>query len=259
MRWPMFVLSAALAFAALAPPSGLFADDAAAKPASVLDAFVEACRDDEKLADDKRTKVLELVEGLKKDGYGQDAILTEALRELHPDFGKALTALGEEELDRATAELEKLAGAGDPFLAAESTFFLARAHLMREDCEAALPLLEKVLGDMSGRTTHAAEALFLCGVAEAGLLDRKQAVETLGRFLKEHSDAPERMLVAAWRELHRLKQMEKGSLVDAQDHMEFSRRRLTLERSGEKTLEAQGEIIAMLDKLIEEAEKQGGS
>ena len=70
------------------------------------------------------------------------------------------------------------------------------------------------------------------------------------------------MQVAAWHELELLRAIEEGTLTDVQDRMDFSRRRLAIEETGEDTQEEQDKIVAMLEKLIEQAEQQeqqGGS
>jgi tetratricopeptide (TPR) repeat protein len=255
------VLSVALPAAASAPAEAT----APAKPAKtkeaaqtdqVIDGFLDACRQNKQLGSERLEKIIDLVAALRKDEDFRQTTITEALRELYPDFAAALKALGEEETKPAVAQLDKLAAADDRFLAAESAFFLARAYLMDERCEKALPLLEKLTGKWSESTLHTRDALFLRGVSESQLLMRKEAIASLSRFLEENPNAPERLRVGAWRHIVLLKLIEDGSINDVQDRMDYSRRRLSLQNTGQKTRKVQDEIIAMLDKLIEEAEKR---
>jgi len=174
---------------------------------------------------------------------------------MYPEFATALADLGEEKLDPAVAALTKLKEAEDPYLAAESSFYLARAYLMLDRYEEALPLLTGVV-EKSDHTPNSAQALFLRGVTEVRLLKRKEAAKTLAEFLKAHPNTSERAQIAAWRMLQLLEETEYGSLRDIQDNMEFSRRRLFLENPYKETREAQDRAVAMLEKLIEKAEEQ---
>lgn len=226
------------------------------RAAKVLDGFVQSCRENESLSDQQRQQALETVASLRSDADFRDAAIAEALRVLSPEFAQALEALGEENLPPAVEALRRLAESDDRYLAAESTFFLTRAYLMEERFEEALPLLTRLAGEWADWSLHAGEALFLRGIAESRLLKRKDAIATLETFLKEYPDAPERMRVGAWRHKELLQLIEDGSISDVQEHMEFSRRRLTLADSGKTTQKIQDDIIEMLNKLIKEAEEQ---
>ena len=222
----------------------------------IIDNFLTACQENKQLDDQKLDKLTKLVSALRQDEDFRDATITEALRELYPEFDSALKSLGEEETKPAIEALGKLAAADDRFLAAESAFFLARAYLMNERFEDALPLLRKLSSNWSDKTLHFGQSLFLQGVSESRLLLRKEAIGSLNAFLEKSKDAPERMRVGAWRHMRLLQLIEDGSIDDVQDRMDYSRRRLALKNSGKKTRDVQDSIIAMLDKLIKEAEKK---
>ena len=64
------------------------------------------------------------------------------------------------------------------------------------------------------------------------------------------------MRVAAWRQLEYLKSFKDGTLSDVSDHMDYSRRRLSLADPSEPTRERQGKIIDMLATLIKQAEEK---
>lgn len=240
---------------------GSYADDR--KPAdptdTVLDAFVKMLQTDKSVEAGARTKALAAVEKLRKDKDNREFALTEALRELSPEFKKAMAALGAEDLKTAIGALKPLADSKNEFLAAESRYYLARAFILQEKYELALPHLDKLETDLASKTIRNGEALFLKGASELQLLKRKEAAASLAQFLKKYPKAPERLRVAAWRQLEVLRNIAKGTLPDIHQHMLFSRRKLALQDSGKKTQQVQQKIVAMLDKMIKEAEKKGGT
>lgn len=223
---------------------------------TVLDGFKAAVEGNKEFKADQIKKASEIVSVLRSEPDGKPIAITEALRELYPDFKDALTTLGDENLQDAITKLGKLRDAADPYLAADAAYFLARAYLLDERFEDALPLLEDATGKYADKTSRGGESLFLRGVAYGQLIQRKEAMHCLKRFLDQYPDAPERMRVGAFRQLEALKLYEDGTLTDVQFRMEFSRRKLSLEDSGQATREQQTKIIDILAKLIKEAEEK---
>ena len=233
--------------------SSSVADGIADGPDRVVDALLEAC------GDDRRPKMAELVSTLRQEDSPADTILTEVLRETNPDFAAAVDALAEKDTNTAAAKLETLTSAENPYLAAESTFLLARAHILDDDHEKALPLLARVIEEHAAHGLRAGEALYLRGLSELHMLKRVEAIDSLTEFVGNYPNAPARMLVTARRNVQSLEQLELGSIDDVRAQMEYSRRRLTLEDSGKATQQVQGDVVAMLNSLIEEAQKPGGT
>ncbi len=222
----------------------------------VLDDFVAAVKENKDAKPDAITKAVEIVTALRAEPDARAVAITEGLRELYPDFRDALGTLGEENLNAAITALGKLRDAADPYLAAESSYYLARAYLLEERFEDALPILEDAGKKWAGKTTRDGEALFLRGVAYGQLLQHKEATECLTKFLNDYPEAPERMRVGAFRQLEVLKLYQEGTLTDVQLRMDFSRRKLSLEDTGKTTREHQDKIIDILAKLIKEAEEK---
>lgn len=245
----------------------LFADDPkpappAEKPIAtdkVLDSFLVAVKENKDFSAEQVQKATEIFTALRAEPDGKSIAVTEALRELYPDFKDALTTLGEENLQEAVTKLGKLRDAKDPYLAADAAYFLARAFMLDERYEDALPLLEDATGKNADKTARGGESLFLRGVAYGQLIQRKEAMECLKKFLDLYPEAPERMRVGAFRQLEALKLYEDGTLTDVQFRMEFSRRKLSLEDAGQSTREQQKKIIDILAKLIKEAEDKESS
>jgi len=226
--------------------------------AQVIDGFLQACGENDWLSDEQHEKVLEVVSALRKDKSAQ-AVITEALRETYPTFGAALNALSDKDTSGAVSRLRTLTTAENPYLAAESYFFLARAYILRDDYEHALPLLETVIEQHASHSLHVGEALFLRGISQLEMLKRLDAMASFTEFLHQYPNAPARMRAAARQNLDLLEQLELGSMNDIHDYIEYSRRQLSLEDSGTKTQKVQDDVVAMLTSLIDEMEKQGGT
>ncbi|MCI0356855.1 MAG: hypothetical protein L0211_00010 [Planctomycetaceae bacterium] len=222
----------------------------------VLDDFVASVKADVAVPADQQRIAGEIVQALRTDLEGKAVAITEALRILHPDYKDALTALGEENLGAAITKLAALRENKNAYLAADASYFLSRAYLLDERFEDALPLLADLQSKWSGNTTHGGEVLFLQGVAEVAMLRHKEATETLSKFLALYPEAPERMRVGAFRQLEQLKLYAEGTLSDVSLRMDFSRRKLSLEDTGDETRQQQDKIIEILAKLIKEAEER---
>ena len=223
---------------------------------AVLDQFVAAVQSNSSATDDQKKIVGELVKQLRSSPEDRSAAITESLRVLYPEYKDALNALGEENLGAAIVTLTKLRDSADAFLAADATYYLARAYLLDERFEEALPLLGDLQTKWAERTVQGGEVLFLKGVAEVAMLKHQEAAATLGQFLTEYPDAPERMRVGAMRQLEQLKLFQEGTLSDVQLRMDYSRRKLTLEDTGLDTRQQQDKIIDILSKLIKECEER---
>ena len=231
----------------------------------VLDDFVAAVKADASIPADQQKIAAEIVTALRTDLDGKAAAITEALRVVSAEYKDALTALGEENLGGAITRLVNLRENKNAWLAADASYFLARAYLLDERFEDALPLLADLQSKWAANTTHGGEVLFLQGVAEVAMLKHKEATDTLTKFLATYPDAPERMRVGAFRQLEQLKLYAEGTLSDVSLRMEFSRRKLSLEDTGADTRQQQDKIIEILAALIKKAEececncKGGGS
>lgn len=221
-----------------------------------IDAFIAALKSAKDLPSDKVAAAIAVAEELKADPPSHSAVITVALREINEDYAAALVELADENLADASAKLEKLSKSADPYLATDATFFLARAYMLQEKFEKAMPLLETVGNKNADYTLQHADTLFLKGLCEARLLKRKDAIASFTKFDKEYPEAPERMRIGAWRMLQQLELVQDGTIIDVQDRMDFSRRKLALKDPGKETQEEQKKIVDMLAKLIKEAEEK---
>lgn len=225
------------------------ADDHARK---VYDNFAKQTREDANIDEATKSKVeTKLKESIDDPQYA----ITEALVAMFPDYAGAIESSDANQVDEAIKTLEPMTQSKNRFLAADSSFVLARMLMNNERFEQAMPLLEQLNGDLGEFSAHRGTSQYYLGVAQSGLLDNKAAIETFIRFLQANPDAPERLVVSAWQQVQELQSIKDGQLDDVHQRMDYSRRRLALQETDEETQEQQDKIVAMLGKLIKEAEK----
>lgn len=233
-----------------------------ARGEDVVDRFKQHVQTLPNVAENLRTETLDVVSAVASDPYARDLAIGDGLATLYPEFSTALDELGQEKIADAKVRLERLAADSDPYLAAAALFLQARAELMEERFDRAIPLLQQVASERAEHSSQVADAMYFLGMSQAAMLDNTKAIETLTGFLESYPNAPERMRVGAWRRLQELHSIQEGSMSDVYQRMEFSRRQLQVQDTGDRTQEEQAKIVAMLDQLIEKAEEsecQGGN
>lgn len=206
-----------------------------------------------------RDEIKSMVAELTADEYSQIEAITSGLARIYPGYEKAILATQSEDVEQAKQALETLRpymASEDQFLAADSSFFLARMLMNLQRHEEAVPILERLTGDLAGFTLHAGPALYFAGVAQANLLENQRAIQSFTGFLEKFPDAPERLRVAAFRQLQTIKAIEEGSLEDVLQRMDYSHRRLQIENTDDATQDQQKKIVTMLQTMIQEEEKK---
>ncbi len=98
--------------------------------------------------------------------------------------------------------------------------------------------------------------LFFRSVALHRLLVKKEGLEAIRTLLEDVGDSPQRYVSVAGLMEQDLKALKDGSLDDISRRMEDVERRLGLSRAGKVVRKKEDEVVAMLDKLIDELEKQ---
>ena len=251
-KFPVLLVAIACSLGSLLLPNCVRADKTSDN--AVVDSFLEYVAEMSSADEAQKKAVQKLVGELRADSPADS--ITESLIKLYPDYSNAIEASDNDELASAQKGLKVFVDSDNRFLSADASFYLARTLMNHEQFEVALPYLEKLTGDLADFTVHSGNAQFFIAVAQAGMLKNDEAIESFRVFLNENVDAPERLRMSAWRQAQHLNDIAEGELDDVSHRMDFSRRRLAIEESNEETQDEQDKIINMLNKLIEDAEKQ---
>jgi hypothetical protein len=151
-------------------------------------------------------------------------------------------------------------GKKSAFFRANLSLAYSRALVNRKIFEEALETLKLFKAE---QVIDPASYLFFKAVAEHGLMQKKDAAETIARLLDDVPTAPERYkMVAALMHFDMLAWQDRNvldKLANIGRKMDNIQRRLGLERGGKKTQKQQKEVVARLDEIIKELENQGGS
>lgn len=247
------VLALALAFVGLWSLGRLDADDDG--DSKTIDGFLAQIEQDSNLDPGAKDQIKGVVAQLRGDADARADAISEGLMIRYADYREALAA-AEHDNERGVTVLGPFIKSSDRYLAADASFHLARMLVNAERFEDAIPLLESVAGPQSAYTLHRGSAAYFIGVSHAQLLENQPAIEALSKFLQSFPNAPERLRVAAWRQIQELAAIEEGQLADAHQRMDYSRRKLDLEDSGASTQQQQEKIVSILAKLIQEQEKR---
>jgi tetratricopeptide (TPR) repeat protein len=193
---------------------------------------------------------------IKELGTDSSDAVTEGLLLIYPNYSAAVESSDNEDVAKAIDLLTPLAESTDKFLAADASFYLARTLMNSEQFEEALPRLKKLNRELVDFSAHQGSSQYFVGVAQAGMLKNREAIESFMQFIQFNPDAPERLRVSAWRQVQQLQAIEEGKLSDVHQHMDFSRRHLQLADTGDQTQKEQDDIVKMLGVLIKEQEKK---
>lgn len=226
---------------------GLSATSQAGPADAFVDDFANAFEKKESIPADVRSAAMDRV---KAKPTAQ--AVSSALRTLYPELDNAIL---EADPAKSIESLIKLTETGDPFLSAEAHYAIGRRLFADLKHEQALPLFKKVANELASHSLRAGEATYYLGVCQEKMLLKKDALgtfETMVAFFGD--DVSKRLRDDAVTRIAQLQQDVDGSLGDVANHMGFSERKLVLTDTGERTIEVQDHIVAMLDSLIEQAE-----
>jgi hypothetical protein len=98
--------------------------------------------------------------------------------------------------------------------------------------------------------------LFYQSVAHHRLLNKEPGLKSIRQLLDDVAGSPQRYVAVAGLMYEDLKALKDDSLDHISRRMDDIRRRLDLGRAGPKVRKIEDDVVASLDKLIEELEKQ---
>ncbi len=221
-------------------------------------AFLEHVRG---LGSESAIAVTTILDGWEKTYRGRmaESFVPDALAVLYPEYRAALRAFDEQRPAEVVRLLEKPRDRDDPFLAANAEYFHIRARVALgryEDVEARLGELEAKKDDYIEHTPYAPHLWFIKSVCEARNLRFAEAERTLDGLNEYFDDAPEAVRVGAAQLRLEIERREQGTLGEVARVMEYVSDRLNATDATDRVRDRQRQIIAMLDKLIEQQEQQ---
>lgn len=186
--------------------------------------------------------------------------LMQALTLLSPPFRSGMEAYDADQFEDAAKRMGELRDDAHPYLAINAAVMEIKALVHLERLAEAGERIEQL---RTARGQSIDEYSFLAPEIEflrayCLLADQQfdEAAAALESFLRDRSDAPQRLTLAAQQMLAELEDRLPGRMGEVVDLMQFSTRRLREGDSGEKLQGRQQRIVELLDKLVEEAEKQ---
>ena len=140
-----------------------------------------------------------------------------------------------------------------PFYQHQVELFRARWLTQHRHYDEALPVLEQLSPD---DVVDPAGLLFYRALCQSELLKRREALETLTLLLVNTTDVPSRFRVVAEMLKKELAARKDDGMQQVAALMKDVNRRLDLGDSGKQTQGQEDEVIAALDKLLEELDQQ---
>lgn len=185
--------------------------------------------------------------------------LTSAYAVLSPDFAKGLAAIDNDQIVAAADVFEGLAASDDPFLAVAASNLAGTSMIELDQVDRCLDVLDRVRKrhePIENYTTSSDHFRFMLGYCQVHNLEYREAYGTFEDFLKNHPNAPERLIVGARQILTELDRRAPGRIGDVRDIMHYARRKISNGRIDEDLIDRQHQAVTLLTSLIEEAEEQ---
>jgi tetratricopeptide (TPR) repeat protein len=204
-------------------------------------------------------KARELIAAARARPASDTQIIQDALAALTPRLKEALDLLEKEQGSSAVEILLQLAKVNDPYVGVTAASLAATTLIEQERFGPAKELLLKAIENHPPLTrfTQAPDHVeFMLGYCQVHDLEYEEALATFTDFLRRYPQAPERLRVTATQIVTELSRRIPGKLGDVHDLMNVARRGLSHGEADDVVVKRQGEAVALLDKLIKDAEDQ---
>lgn len=258
-------LAAALSSAALssAAPAVHTDDGAPARPDAErtrVESLNRAFLDDLKtLPPESSIAAATIREGYSRYSGNPQGFVPDALAVLYPAYLTGLEAFDAGDSAAALTAFAPLAEKDDPWLKANAGYFEVRAlvDLGRYE-EAEQRLADPVYSRerLDAHTPYAPHVAFLRVFCEARNLRFDLAAKNLAQLRENYPQAPEAIQVGTRQMLLEIERREKGTLAEVATVMQYVADRLHAADTTERVKTRQQDVLALLDKLIEDQQQQ---
>ncbi|MGE3182790.1 MAG: tol-pal system YbgF family protein [Phycisphaerae bacterium] len=189
-------------------------------------------------------------------GTDESVWIEHALMAMSPEFCAALDQFDRGDYGAAIAGFLPLQQHVNPFLAGYSQYYLARTRVaagLLEEAESQLQ--EALLNDdkIAQYSPHEGAARVLLAHAQFANLRYDDAAQSLAQVEDGRSEF---LRMTAQQLTLELERREKGTLAEVAAFMDYSADRLGIQDAGARVQARQDQIVAMLDKMIQDKEQQ---
>lgn len=195
----------------------------------------------------------------KLDAEGLPDFINGACSIISPDFKQGLELSDADRTPEAADVFEKLSNSPDPYLSVAAANLGATALIDLDLIDRCQMMLQDVADrhkPIENYTTASDHFRFMLGYCQVQNLEYEDAFATFEDFLKNHPDAPERLRTTATQIMTELSRRTPGRIGDVRDLLSYVRRKIKTGSTDDGVLDRQGEAVAILEDLIEEAEQQ---
>ncbi len=199
-----------------------------------------------------------------RDGFSRytrapQGFVPDGLAVLDAAYRRGLEAFDAGNAEAVLEALAPLRDSPDPYLKANAAYFELRAMVdlgRYEEAEQRLaePALSRDVLD--AHTPYAPHLAFLRAFCEARNLRFDAAAGTLAKIREHYSGAPEAIQVGVRQMLLEIERREKGTLDEVATVMQYVADRLRTVDTTERVTKRQEDVLALLDKLIQEEEQK---
>jgi len=182
------------------------------------------------------------------------AAAEELLRAVFPKYAAALAELEGADPRGVLSLAALIAESQQPHVRAHARYWLGRAFLDVDDPEGAVEVFTEYLRHDRNVSPFDGEVVFFYGSALARVPEREAAAGVLREFVQLFPDAPERYRASAAQLIAEL-ESKINPLHEIADTMGGVERRIRKTDTGEETQRRQEDVIAKLQKIIEQVEE----
>lgn len=190
---------------------------------------------------------------------GGENFVPDALAVLYPDYRAGLEAFDAGNAAGVVKAMQPLLTHPDPFVAANARYFHIRGliDLERfEEVETALASWPDDLDSLVKHTPFAPHLGLIRGYCEDRNLRYEAASKTLSLVASRFPNAPEPVEFGVRQLLLEIERRERGNLREVSEMMTYVADRLRAADTGKRVRSTQDEVLARLDKLIQDTEQK---
>lgn len=198
-------------------------------------------------------------DGFSRYGRAPQGFVPDGLAVLDPVYRRGLEAFDAGDAEGVIEALAPLRDSADPYVRANAAYFEIRALVDRgryEEAEQRFADAALAREFLDAHTPYAPHLAFLRAFCEARNLRFDAAAQTLAKIRDNYSGAPEAIQVGVRQMLLEIERREKGTLDEVATVMQYVADRLRTVDTTERVTKRQQDVLALLDKLIQEEEQK---